>query len=253
MKSVRATLGLLVAVGLLGLPATGAKGDDVRPEAALNDACNPPCGYIMPTMDIVIEGKERCGDAFSGDPTGCPLLMEVEGSETYAATVVWHWDVTQDGTYPADPNQDIVITFAGIATNPAWLEFSTEPSELVITAADLADPANYRIDPESPGGPKVEFWMSWTVDITITRTAEPSAGELDRVYNKGGLVTYAVKARSTESGSYFKRGFTLEEFRYDGRELFAAPAADDNESPGLGTAFLVGALAIAFVAARRKA
>jgi hypothetical protein len=196
MRILQVSLSLL-ALCLVGLPASGATNteseatrDDSTGAACVTSAANPPCGYIMPYMDTSFEGKERCGTAFGGDPTGCPLLMAKGESRTYNGTLVWWWDVTQDGIYP--PSEDIVISFAGTGTNPTWMDFTIDPEQFVIAATDFGSPDYLKPDTTDPANPKVIFRYEKPVTVTITRTGDPSEAELEQLFNKGGLVQFSV-------------------------------------------------------------
>src|SRR5688500_15299061 len=156
-------LSSLLLAGLVGLPAADSASTVSGPSP---EACAaPPCGYIMPYMDTTFDGKKRSGTAFGGSADGCPLLMEKGASRTYNGTLVWHWDITQDGTYPPDPNAPIEITFDGTATNPKWMEFTVEPESFVIDAEQFAASDNYRVNDQNPADPRLEFWYERSLTV----------------------------------------------------------------------------------------
>lgn len=215
---------------------------------ASGGACNPPCGWIDPILELRFPEKPLCDAPLGGrpDPATCIPVPEPGGSVVMEGTLVWWWDVSRDGTYPMDPNQDIQITFAPTPSDPDWIEVAVEPAMLSLSNADLADPANLRqVEEENTAVPVFWFWYERPITVTLTRTGDPTAAELRTIEERGGYMPYFLKARSTESGDRFRQAFGVEEFR------FAPPGgADDRDTPAAPLAVVAALLSVAALTLR---
>ena len=252
-------LAALVPTGSASTPATEDPAA-AAPSVAANCAGAPPCGYIVPQLALDFPDKPPCKAATLGgqvDLTTCLPLPAMGESVTQAGMLRWYWDMTQDGTYPADPMVPIVIEFTGTATNPKWLELKVEPASFELTAADLASPV-YMRPGDDPNAPQVWYWFEAPITVTITRTGDPDAANLEKIGNAGGVQKVFLKAKSNASGAYFKEAFGVEEFRFNAYNdpliQQGADGAPEQEAPAPGVAMLLGALALAMaaVAIRRR-
>ncbi len=239
--------GLLVALLVGGATATAQPVEDVGLPALgapANCSANPPCGWINPLIALDFDDKPLCRTYPSdclAPPTTETLVLDGEFR--------WYWEVSEDGTYPDDPSTDIIVSFSGTASNPGWLDFKVEPETITITSADLVDPNRYITDSSDPSN--VAVWYSYDAPITITftRTGEPTADEMKRITERGGVQSVFMKAKSTASSDRFKEAFGVEEFRFDAFTDPALEATQDQEAPGVG---LVAGLAAVALAARYR-
>ncbi|HET6399730.1 MAG TPA: hypothetical protein VFH47_09280, partial [Candidatus Thermoplasmatota archaeon] len=158
---------------LLALPAAAFPVVEVQAPARAEDAaataCLPPCGYIIPVLSLEFPDKPACREA--GDD--CLALPPPEGSVRLEGLLRWHWDVSQDGIYPGDPNQPIVVSFAGTGTNPQAIQVRVEPATVTITAADLADPQRLRTDASDPAAMRVVYEFLQPITVVIERGTQP--------------------------------------------------------------------------------
>lgn len=228
--------------------------------AACASGAAPPCGYIVPQLALDFPDKPACKAETLGGPVDlatCLTLPAPGESVTQAGVLRWYWDITQDGTYPSDPQVPIVIQFTGTATNPAWLDVQVEPESFTLDAVALASPLNMKVDTDDPAAPQVWFWYEQPITVTITRTGDPDAAGLEKIGNAGGVQKVFLKAKSNSSGAYFKEAFGVEEFRFN---AYSDPVIQETagpgsqESPGAGLVALLGVLALALglVAFRRR-
>ncbi len=260
---------LLLVIGLL-LAAAPVQAD------ALDDAAEcafPPCGYILPQMDIEIEDKQLCGAAYiiyeDTIPEDCYDMLEDGESRVFAAKLKWFWEMSEDGTYPKETGTDIYVTFSGTATNPKWLTAEvTGPDmvdgQFVITDADLVSPDYITVRPNAQGNDAVYFWYEKDIEITFTRDGEPTAKEVAKLEDSLAIQKFFLKAKSSESGPRFKEAFAVEEFRFNtcGASDIAprvslceasagVDSTEDRGAPGLPLLGLLAALGAALVARRR--
>lgn len=256
--------GIALACLLLGATAASAATLDdagslpARPElpadAPAAAACAPPCGYISPIIDLVFPEKPACGAGQAvladGTPDDCLLLMERGGSVTLDGTLRWYWEISEEGTYPNDPQQDIEISFGGTQSNPDWLEVDVEPGGFTIDTVALFDAnENWRVD-DSGAEPRVWYWFERNITVTFTRTGDPSDDDLRLIEDRGGVRSVFVKAKSTASGDRYKESFGVEEFRFDATAEPGLDALRDEEAPGLPLVLGIAALAACAAAAR---
>jgi hypothetical protein len=261
MSPGKATLPAILLLLAL-LPTASAGADDGASVAAPSGAClaaaaSPPCGYIVPQLALDFPDKPPCKAATLGgevDLSKCLALPADGESVVQKGTLRWYWDMTQDGTYPIDPQQPIVIQFSGTATNPKYLQLKVEPESFTLDAAAMASPENVKAD---AGGSKVWFWFEKPITVTITRSGGPSEQDLEKIGNAGGVQKVFLKAKSNASGAYFKEAFGVEEFRFNAYQDPAIQASSgasaSKDSPGLGPLALIGVigLALGLLASRR--
>lgn len=247
-----APLGAAEAAGPAPAGAAPASG------ACLEAARAPPCGYIVPQLALEFPDKPTCKSQTLGGPVDLAkcIPMPARGEAVQMkGTLRWYWDVTQDGTYPIDPQDPIVIQFGGTATNPKYMDLKVEPSSFTLDAAAMASPENLRPEPTVPQT-KVWFWFERPITVTIERTADPTEQDLDRIAANGGVQKVFLKAKSNSSGAYFKEAFGVEEFRFnalgDPAIAEASGMGDGKESPGAPVLMAVAALGLGAVAARRR-
>lgn len=255
-KALLACTLLLVA----SLPASSAQPGQVvasTPSTACVASASgaaPPCGYIVPQLALDFPDKPACKSASLGgavDLSKCLKLPAKGQSVKQDGILRWYWDITQDGDYPIDPMTPIVIQFTGTATNPKWLSIKVDPESFTLDAVAMGNPQNLKTDPAKP---QVWFWFEKPISVTITRTGDPSPAELTKIANAGGVQKIFLKAKSNASGAYYKEAFGVEEFRFNAySDPAITPAASSSKgSPGLGPLALLGALALALVAVRRR-
>ncbi len=278
--SVRTAL-LAASVALLSLlalaPAAAAgtlatTDASVEPAAQECLAASPPCGYIVPALSLEFPDKPTCRAKSLGaalDLSQCIPLPALGSSYATEGRLVMSWDVTQDGTYPADPScaaptvgvppapgPCIVITFSGTATNPKWMSLAVEPAEVTLSQADLL--TNLQVNQETQ---QVMFWFEIPLKVTFTRTGEPDEDGLARIDRSQGVTQMFLKAKSSASGAYLREAFGVEEFRFSScapeaglaDDLAACGAVTTSEAPGAGLAAALAAVgAVAIVARRRR-
>lgn len=258
----KATLpAILLLAALLPAVSAQAAGPADSPTGAAAAACqakSPPCGYIVPQLALDFPDKPPCKAETLGGPVDLSKCMPLpaKGESVQQKGVLrWYWDMTQDGTYPIDPTDPIVIQFSGTATNPQYLELKVEPTSFTLDAAAMASPENMKPD---AGASKLWFWYEKPITVTITRTADPNEQDLAKVSNAGGVQKIFLKAKSNASGAYFKEAFGVEEFRFnaytDPAIQSAATGSASKDSPAVGALPLFGVLglALALVAFRRR-
>jgi hypothetical protein len=218
----------------------------------------PPCGYIVPQLSLDFPDKPTCKAETLGGPVDlskCIPMPETGGSSEQKGVLRWYWDMTQDGTYPIDPQQPIVIQFSGTATNPGYMELKVEPASFTLDAVAMASPENMK--PETSGtSTRVWFWFERPITVTITRTDDPGPADLEKIGSAGGVQKVFLKAKSNASGAYFKESFGVEEFRFnaygDPAIAASAGAGGNQESPGAGVLPLLGVVALAAAVALRR-
>jgi hypothetical protein len=219
---------LVVALSLAVLAAPVVQGTAqgiATPAAAQPIQCaGPPCGYITPIIDLEFSDKPKCsGTPGHIDLSKCIPLPEKGKSVTFTGTLRYYWKESEDLTYPPDPQQDVVVTFSGVSTNPKWLPLKVDPPTLSITAVDLLDPRNLVVDQSNPSSPVVYYEYKAEIKATFTHQGDPDAAAANKVAAKGGLSEVFLKAKSSASGTYFKEGFGVESFRFDARSVAPAP------------------------------
>lgn len=261
---------LIVACMALLVPTSQAEGDAGAPVVDDLVDCGPPCGYILPILDIQVEDKQACGGGrliyAEGPPEDCEDLMADGESVSYDAKLLWYWEVSEDGTYPKEAGEDIVISFSGTATNPRWLTVDVAGDGMtdgtfVLTDADLVDPANFVLRENSQEQQSLWFWYERDITITFTRNGSPTGDDLDRIENREGVQVFFLKAKSSESGPRFKEAFGVEEFRFNScadegvaqqvKSCAAAPATEGQKTPALPLLATLGLL-VALAVARRR-
>jgi MYXO-CTERM domain-containing protein len=245
------------------LPTSHAAASDIAPVAAPVGACAtglPPCGYIVPQLSLEFPDKPPCKAASLGgavDLTKCLQLPAKGQSVVQKGVLRWYWDITQDGDYPIDPMTPIVIQFSGTATNPKWMDLKVDPQQFTLDATAMADPTNLKPDTNAQ---KVWFWYEKPITVTITRTGDPDAVGLQKIGNANGVQKVFLKAKSNSSGAYFKEAFGVEEFRFNAyadpaiksAAMSASGASSGHSSPAVGPMAMLGVLAFALVARRRR-
>ncbi len=254
---------LLVALTLPGQASatpTVALGDGLVIPVA-SECSSPPCGWIDPIIDLQFSGKPPCG-GFGGltaaeRPTDCLPVPTVDEPVVLEGKFLWYWEVSNDGTYPMDPNEDIRVSFAGAAANPSWIGMEASPSEFVITMQDLVSMDHYVVDDSDPSAIRIWFHYEEPVTVTFTRTGEPDAADLDRLSERNMIQNFFIKVRSTASGDRYKEAFGIEEVRFDtcADESICTQSVSSASKgiPALGLLLVVGSLmAVAVVVVRRQ-
>lgn len=276
--SVR-TAGLAASVLLLAALAASPSSADSTSDIAIAGldstdcaAAAPPCGYIVPTLSLEFPDKPTCRAKSLGaaiDLSQCIPLPADGATYTQQGLLRMSWDITQDGTYPADPvcsaptasvppalGTCITISFSGTATNPKWMKVGVEPSEVHLTQADLL--TQVRVDQDTQ---QVWFWYEVPLTITFSREGSPDAASLAKIERAQGVTQVFLKAKSSASGAYFKEAFGVEEFRFNAcseeaglanqvQACQAGSGSQDAPAPGL-VALLVAVLG-AVLALRRR-
>jgi hypothetical protein len=249
----------MLAVTLLALawPAQAQPGAaplaDVPGDASCAaDEAGPPCGYILPILDLQFPAKPDCPGTYDQvDPALCIPLPAPGAAATFEGSLRWYWKLSEDGIYPLP--EDIRLGFSNIPTNPTWLAFKVEPDAFTITAADLADPGNIR-NGTVAGSPVVWFWYERPITVTITRTGDPAPGDEESLLeSRLGIQPVYVKAKSSAAGAFYKESFGGELFRFDATGLLASQQdepAKASPAPALGALL---ALVAVTLARRRRA
>ncbi len=239
-----------LALSLLGL-AVLAPLASAEPEA---QDCAAPCGWVNPLINLDFPDKPKCGAGQAAgnlDRSQCFALPALGDSVVLEGKLIWYWDMTNEGTYPNDPLTDIQVSFAGTASNPAWMEAKVEPEGFTIGTADLFNPTNFKVDQTDPTQNRVFFWFERPITLAITRTGDPTPQDLERAEARDGVLPFFVKAKSTESSDRYKAAFGVEEVRFD---TLADPAFTDAEAatPAPGLALVAAAVAAAALIRRRR-
>ena len=258
MKGPAFAVVLMLAMLASAIPS-GASGPQAEPASAACVAAaarGPPCGYIMPNLELEFPDKPRCPGAPGGiDASKCIALPDDGAAVSFTGSVIWSWKESEDLSYPSDPQQDIKITFGGTAMNPSWMPFRFEPESYTITAADLADPNNRKVDSAS-GSPIVYFWYERPVKVTFERQGGPNDAEMDRFVSWQGIQSVYTKAKSTGSGAFYKESFGGEEFRFDAKALLpgdgTTSTGDGAKAPAAGPLLGIATLGLAALGRRRQ-
>lgn len=280
MRGWKAASAVAVSLLVLGTAhaqdtAGTAEVPDVLDEGSvLDDECaGPPCGYIVPILDLRFPEKPKCGSGqlsfAEGPPEDCLAVMEKGDSTQLDGTMVWYWEASEDGTYPKNTGEDIVITFGGTATNPGWIdaEISCEeasPCEFVIDdQALLADPDNYELRENAQGQQSLWYVFERDITVTFTRTGDPGGNDFDRIEQRSGVIPLFIKGKSSASEPRFKQAFGVEEFRFSActDDDIAAQSSScgeplaqtsDRGIPGLPLVGIVAALGAAVALGRMR-
>lgn len=264
----------LALVSLLALlPLASAVSVDDAPIAETEVCAAPPCGYILPYIDIVIEDKMVCGGGrlifAEGLPDDCEEIPLDGESRDYAAKLLWYWEVSEDGTYPKEYDEDIFICFGSTSTNVAWIQVEVtadgtdDAGCFIIDNVALAHPDNLQVREGPNGNQQVWFWFERDITITVSRDGGPNKAELKQIDDREGVQSYFIKAKSSSSGPRFKESFTVEEMRWGTcNDDTIAPSVsacgvatldstEDQDAPGIGLVALMAALAAIVIARRR--
>jgi len=253
MRMAKRMLGatLVTVLALAALPAGSPSPVPAAPESA---SCAPPCGYINPLIDLDFPDKPKCGSGAvvtAERPADCEVLMEDGASVSYPGTIRWYWVVSDEATYPNDPQQPIEIGFSGTSSNPAYLDIRVAPEGFTIDTATLFSPDHFRVV-EGPNGQQVYYWYEQPIEVTIARSGAPEGRELEILQDRDGVQNLFLKAKSTASGDRFREAFGVEEFRFDARGALEAATPDGGgtrDTPAFGAALV---LALAVVAMLRR-
>jgi len=221
----------------------------VAPASCAN--AHPPCGYINPILDLDFPSKPKCAATLGvTDPAACIPLPAENGTVRYAGVVRWYWKESEDLVYAPDPNSPIQISFAGTSGNPSWLTFKVDPPTFTITAQDLVDPRNSKVD-NSGSAPVVYYWYERAINVTFTRTGSPDAAGLDDLRNKDGILEVYVRGKSTASGTTYNAGFGGEYFRFNATGLLQPASQPVKASPPSILAPFLALVAITLLRRRR--
>jgi hypothetical protein len=251
MNLGKALLPALLAAVLL--PFASAASPAEQGVLATSACAAPPCGYIVPQMALDFPDKPLCKAATLGgevDLSTCMTLPAAGESVKQEGMLRWYWDITQDGDYPIDPQDPIVIVFSGTATNPSYLDIKVVPESFTLDAVAMVHPDNIKYDVNSK---QVWFWFEAPISVTITRIGEPDVKDVEKASNAQGIQKVFLKAKSNASGTYFKEAFGVEEFRFNTRDdPYFSASSGSKGSPGLGPVALLGGLGLALLALRRR-
>ena len=238
---------------------SGDSGDGISQEAC----AGPPCGYIVPLLALDFPDKPHCpGYGADVNRSMCIPLPALGGAFKAEGTMTWYWNVSQDGIYPNEPTQDIVVRLGASTINPAGLELAVEPAAVTLTTVDLLDPRRYVVDAEH--GNRVLYVYEVPITVTLTRTGDVDTGgrendvwngftpeDRERIETQGGYAAAFLRATSNASGDRFKEGFGLEEFRFSDPG-FAGGEQGRSASAPVGPVLAASLLALAaFVRMRR--
>lgn len=244
-----ACLAAALLLTVFGAPAQAAVEAPVEAPvvvSASNACANPPCGYISAFVNLQMEDKKPCRKP---DLSDCATVPAPGESATFQGLFQYYWKISEDATYPFNPQTPIKVSFAGVASNHKWLPISIEPKTLEIGIADMVDPANHRVE-EQNGNQVLFYWFERPVTITIKNEGTPTEEELSRIEAKDGRATLLLKVKTTANEPYFKEGFGTEDFRFDASSLVNPAAASSRDAPAGG--LLAGLVALAAVATLRR-
>ena len=246
-------LAVALAVLVFLLPAVQATALASASGASSAACAAAPCGYITPIVDMQFDSKPKCsGSAATVDLTKCIPLPDKGKSISFEGTFHYTWKESEDLTYPPDPQQAVQVSFSGVSTNPKWLTFKIEPATLTIDAVALLDPRNLCPDMTTPATPVVYYCYTAPIKVTFTHSGDPDAAALQKIKAKGGVAEVFLKAKSGQSGQYFKEGFGVESFRFDAHKLLPTVATTTKASPAGGLLAPLLAFALAGLVTRRR-
>jgi hypothetical protein len=242
--------GLLLAAMMLLTPMATAE----------TVSCDPPCGWIQPYLDLLVEDKLTCGSGLRlGDEDIDPEMCYDAPTDAKPIVIDAHvrlfWEMSEDGTYPHDPAEPIIIDFSNAGNAGKWLKGSVEPSSFTITSAELLDPNNLEIRDLESGSPSVWYVFDEEIIVTYSKEGAPSKADLEIIKNKGGYQPMFLRVHSGSSGSYFKESWALEEFRFFYDESSSGSGQNGNASESNDAPFAPFSLAIlglALLALRRR-
>ncbi len=231
----------LLMISILVLMAPGAQAGTGQEECA-----SPPCGWIAPLLDLLMDDKPPCGSGYlidDVDPATC-MAPPQEGEPIVMSGVFrLYWEVCEEATYLNDASDPIVVSFSGTNRNPSFIDFSIEPSEFVLDTTTLFDPQYIVLTERADGSQTCWYDYRQPITITFTRNGEPSAADLEQIANHNNIAQYHIKMQSDESGERFVSGWGIEPFRFHMDHDSSAKT-----TPGLGPLALLAALgAAAFV------
>lgn len=260
MRTTLAVLLMLTVPLLLGnagadtpsdAPAANASGE----ECATGVGAAAPCGWIAPILDLRFPEKPDCGSGYvlgvEAGPEAC-MVPPTEGQPvTVEGTLNMYWDVTNDGTYPAEPLDDIVVDFRTSPGNPDWIQFEVEPASFTLTNQDLFDPQRFRTIGEGLDT-QVFYWFEEPITVTFTRNGDPSGEDLEEMRDSGGIQQVYVRVQSSASGDRIREGFGIESFRFHGENDPAIAEDLTRDTPSPAVPVLLAALAVTAYAVRRR-
>lgn len=249
-----------VSLAMLLVPAVQAAGSAVALDTSCAERAGPPCGYITPIVDMQFDKPACPGSPATLDVSKCIPLPEKGKSVSFKGMFRYYWKESEDLTYPpgvdtssVPPSQDpVVVTFSGVSTNPKWLTFAVEPKSITIDAVALLDPRNLVVDQSNPSSPVVYYMFKQEITVTFTHSGDPDAAAVQKVVAKHGLVESFLKAKTSASGTYFKEGFGVESFRFDGRSVLPAAVPTNHSAPDGALLAPLGGLAFALAMRRRR-
>lgn len=258
---MRATLwALLVLLAPIALGSGGAAQADAGTGPVGDQECvggtgaAAPCGWIAPILDLRFPEKPDCGGGYvlgvEAGPEACMVPPTADEPVTLEGTLNLYWDVSNDGTYPAEPLDEIQVDFRTSPGNPDWIRFEVEPSGFTLTNQDLVDPQRFRTTGEGLDA-KVYYWYEEPITITFTRHGDPDSGELQEMRDAGGVQQVYARVQSSASGDRIREGFGIESFKFHGEN---DPVIADGlrETPFPVVPMSLAALAVTAWAARRR-
>ncbi len=250
----RLLLALVAAGALIAAPTTAAE-----PTAQADNECSePPCGWIAPLLDLLIEDKPACSGGYilggELDPSECmtppqegqPLVMEGEFR--------LYWELCEEATYLNDVQDPIEVSFSSTNRNPSFLKFQMEPSSFTLDTATLLNPQYIVLGEKADGSPTCWYDYRQPITLTFTREGEPSEADIETIQNQNCVAQYYIKMQSDESGERFKSGWGIEPFRF---HMLNDPLGESlcnggsKSTPAVAAPVLLGGLAALGVALRR--
>lgn len=226
-------------------------------EAECGTAGAPPCGWIAPLLDLIMDDKPACGtgyilgaemdpaDCMTPPPEGQPLVM--------TGTFRLYWELCEEATYLNDAQDDIVVTFSGTNGNPQFIDFSIEPSTFTLDTATLFNP-QYIVTEDRDGATTCWYDYRQPVTLTFERNGDPTADDIQKIQNQNCIAQYYVKIQSDESGERFKTGWAIEPFRFHmlNDPLGESICSEGKSTPAVGAPVFVAGLAALALAVRRR-
>lgn len=244
-------VGLLVASAMIAsVPAANAA------ESTDSECAAPPCGWIAPLLDLIIDDKPACGggyilggelnpaDCLAPPQDGEPLVLE--------GTFRLYWELCEEATYLNDAQDPIEVRFSSTNRNPTFIDYSIEPSTFTLDTVTLFSPDYIVPGEKHDGSPTCWYDYQQPITITFTRNGDPGEADIESILNQNCVAQYYVKIQSDESGERFKAGWGIEPFRFHMlNDPLGTEICEGKTTPALGAAPLVAGLGAVALARRR--